>query len=98
MTETGLMYREVRRVSVEYRLVKPDWCGLHYYRRWVLYSAVDSDWTFPAERIRWENTIVKQIRLRLGRPLPSTIVRTRCWLRISWIFSNTELYIIIMSI
>jgi len=28
MAETSLLYIEVRRVSVECRLVKPDWCGL----------------------------------------------------------------------
>jgi len=28
MAETSLLYKEVRRVSVECRLVKPDWCGL----------------------------------------------------------------------
>ena len=28
MAETSLLYKEVRRVSVECCLVKPDWCGL----------------------------------------------------------------------
>ena len=28
MTETSLLYKEERRVSVECRLVKPDWCGM----------------------------------------------------------------------